>query len=45
MGEENFAAVREASLGQLLEDAIDYNLKTGNVTDIFKVLILESKIC
>ena len=44
MGEENFAAVREASLGQLLEDAIDYNLKTGNVTDIFKVKNLNTAL-
>ena len=44
MGEENFAAVREASLGQLLEDAIDYNVKTGNVTDIFKVKNLNTAL-
>ena len=44
MGEENFAKVREASLGKLLEDAIDYNLKTGNVTDIFKVKNLNTAL-
>ena len=44
MGEKNFAKVREASLGKLLEDAIDYNLKTGNVTDIFKVKNLNTAL-
>ena len=44
MGEEDFAKVREASLGQLLEDAIDYNLKTGTVTDIFKVKNLNTAL-
>tara|TARA_R100000664_G_C2757898_1_gene146415 strand:- start:7 stop:3261 length:3255 start_codon:yes stop_codon:yes gene_type:complete len=36
MDPDDFAKVQEASLGQLLEDAIDYNVKGGNVTDIFR---------
>lgn len=36
MEPDDFAKVQEASIGRLLEDAIDYNVKGGNVTDIFK---------
>ena len=36
MEPDDFAKVKEASLGKLLEDAIDYNVKSGFVTDIFK---------
>jgi len=45
MGEEKFAEVREASLGKLLEDAIDFRTK-GNVpiTDIFKVKNLSTAL-
>jgi len=45
MGEEKFAEVREASLGRLLEDAIDLRTK-GNapITDIFKVNNLKTAL-
>jgi hypothetical protein len=41
---DDFAKVQEASLGQLLEDAIDYNVKGGNVTDIFKAKNLNTAL-
>jgi len=43
-GTDDFAKVQEASLGQLLEDAIDYNVKGGNVTDIFKAKNLNTAL-
>ena len=44
MDPDDFAKVQEASLGQLLEDAIDYNVKGGNVTDIFKAKNLNTAL-
>ena len=45
MGEEEFAKVKDASLGKLLEDAIDFRTK-GNapITDIFKVNNLKTAL-
>jgi len=44
MDPDDFAKVQEASLGQLLEDAIDYNVKGGNVTDIFRAKNLNTAL-
>ena len=45
MEPEDFAKVQEASLGKLLEDAIDFNLQdNAPITDIFKVGALKTSL-